>query len=118
MSKGNGNGEGPREVKLDDGRTLTIKLNALTWREVREYVAGVPSFDPNEPEKTTEAEQRHAEMKGKCCGLTADEVLALGFEDFSRVSRKISDLIVNPVEADDFLAKKSTSPETGESPSA
>jgi hypothetical protein len=90
----------PRKVRLDDGRELTVRLNALTWREVREYVAGVPSFDPEQPEASTAAERHHAELKGRCCGLTADEVLALGFEDFSRVSRKISDLIVNPVETD------------------
>lgn len=118
MSKSNGNGEGPRDVRISDGRVLTINLNALNWRDVREYVAGVPSFDPHEPHKTIEAERRHAELKGKTCGLTADEVMTLGYEDFTRLGRKISDLIVSPVETDDFLAKKSTSPETGESPSA
>ena len=92
--------QNPREVKLADGRTLTITLNALSWREVREYVNGVMPYDPENPEKSEASERRHAELKGKACGLTADEVLALGFEDFSRISKKISDLIVNPVEAD------------------
>ncbi len=90
----------PRRVRLDDGRELTVSLNALTWREIREYTAGVPSFDPAHPEAAASAERRHAELKGRCCGLSADEVLALGFEDFLRLSRKISDLIVSPVETD------------------
>jgi hypothetical protein len=87
-------------MTLSDGRALTITLNALNWREVREYVQGVPAFDPAHPDETAAAELRHAELKGRCCGLSADEVLALGFEDFSRISKKISDLIVNPVSAD------------------
>ncbi len=90
----------PRRVRLSDGRELTVSLNDLTWREVREYVAGVPSFEPEHPEQSRAAERRHAELKGRCCGLSADEVLALGFEDFTRVSKKISDLIVSPVETD------------------
>lgn len=90
----------PRRVRLDDGRELTVSLNALTWREIREYVAGVPSFDPAHPETSAAAERRHAELKGRCCDLTADEVLALGFEDFTRLSKKISDLIVSPLETD------------------
>lgn len=89
-----------RRVRLDDGRELTVSLNALTWREIREYVAGVPSFDPAHPEASITAERRHAELKGRCAGLSTDEVLALGFEDFSRLSKKISDLIVSPVETD------------------
>jgi hypothetical protein len=89
-----------RRVRLSDGRELTVNLNALTWREVREYVAGVPTHDPEHPDAAGAAERHHAALKGQCCGLSADEVLALGFEDFSRVSKKISDLIVNPVETD------------------
>lgn len=104
----------PREVKLSDGRVLTINLNGLTWRDVREYVAGVPPFDPKDPEASKAAERHHAELKGRTCGLTADQVLELGFEDFGRLSARVSGLIVNPVEADGFLASKSTSPATGE----
>jgi len=100
MTKPKSTQSDPRIVRLTDGRELTISLNGLTWREVREYVAGVPSFDPDDPEAARAAERRHAELKGRCAGLTADEVLALGFEDFSRLSRKISDLIVSPVETD------------------
>lgn len=100
MAEANGIKPNPREVELSDGRKLTVNLNAFTWREVREYVAGVPSFDPAHPEASEASERRHAELKGKACDLTADEVLALGFEDFSRLSRKISDLIVSPVETD------------------
>ena len=39
----------PRRVRLDDGRELVVSLNGLTWREVRQYVAGVPAFDLSAP---------------------------------------------------------------------
>ena len=90
----------PRLVKLSNGREVRIDLNGLNWREVRELTAGVPMFDALHPEASASAEYRHAELKGKACGLTADEVLALGFGDFSLISKRVTDLIVNPVEAD------------------
>lgn len=100
MSKTNGQEPNPREIVLSGGRTLTINLNQLNWREAREYTAGVPPFDPTDPEKSSDAERRHAELKGKACGMTADEIQALGFEDFMLLSQKISDLIIKPVESD------------------
>ena len=114
MSKSNGDKPNPREVKLSDGRKLIVNLNELTWRDVREYVQGVPSHDPEHPEAASEAERRHAELKGRACGLSTDDVLALGFEDFSLIGKKISDIIVDPIGTDENLAKASTSPETGE----
>ena len=119
------NGNKPRDLKIQGGRTLTINLNWCPMPKVVEYLnIIVPPYEaqPEEPDaKTPEAREEHkgrmakhkeymakreavlaqvAEFRGKCCGLTAEEVMGLGYEDYALLGKKITDLIIDPVGAD------------------
>lgn len=128
MTDGNGspgektgaNGANPREVKLADGRVLTVNLNGWHWEDVREYTSiAIPPRLPERNDFASEAEKaeyeakrlavieaeraallRVFEMRAMTCGLTVQDVAALGFEDQTRLGRKIIQLITEPVEAD------------------
>lgn len=125
------NGNKPRELKIQDGRTLTVNLNWCSMPQVMEYLnTVVPPYEVK-PEGTkpegidgkalkdyeenlAKAQKAHeervtkreavlaqvAEFRGKCCGLTAEAVMGLGYEDYALLGKKITDLIIDPVGAD------------------
>jgi hypothetical protein len=111
----NGDKKNPREVKIEGGRTLNINLNCFSVNDVLAYVNTiVPPFEA-EPAEATDKERtayaermakrdavmrQVAEFRGKCCGLSTDEVMGLGFEDYVILGKRITDLIIDPVGAD------------------
>jgi hypothetical protein len=111
----NGDRKNPREMKIEGGKTLIINLNRFSVGAVLDYInTVVPPYEsaPVEAKDKEQAayEERQtkraavlrqvAEFRGKCCGLTADEVQALGYEDYVLLGKKITDLILDPVGAD------------------
>ena len=88
-----------RGIVLADGRELRLDLNSLTWREVRELmtVGVTPAQDDAERDAR---EWRYADLLGQAVGLSAEEMLALGFEDFRCIERKVAGFIRDPVGAD------------------
>lgn len=86
-----------RLVVLEDGRQLHVNLNNLTWRQVRELMSGPQA---GEEEEREEREWRFAGLIGQTVGLSADEMLELGFLDFSRIERKVIEFMRDPVGVD------------------
>jgi len=88
----------PRTIVLSDGKELRVDLNAMTWPEVREMLRGAP-YDKDE-EADAANRVRYAGGLGKFVGLSAGEVLDLGFLDFRRIEGRIIDALKDPLAFD------------------
>ena len=90
--------ESRREVTLSDGRVLTVDLSTMTWPEVRDMTRGAPL--DKDAKKDNANMLHHAGLLARAVSLSADDVLALTYEDWSRLSVAVFGVVQNPLGSD------------------
>ena len=88
--------DNPRLIVLEDGRELTIDIDAITWAEAREMMF----MRIENPEEREEKDWRYAELLGRTVGLNAEEMMAFGLRQFKVIDKRVSRFILNPLSAD------------------
>jgi hypothetical protein len=79
------------DIVLSNGKEFTFDLNAFTMGEWRTLFV---------PENGKDIDTEVMELMSRSCGVTVEELLALGYQDARRVNKAFFDKVRQPIGAD------------------
>lgn len=82
------NSGNPRDVKLKDGRTITVSLDGVTWKEVMAA------------SKASRTSEDYSVLIAKGSGLSVEELECLPYNEARQVETAVWKLVNSPVDTD------------------